>query len=187
MKGRLGVVSDTHGDALAWQRVAAFFGQVEMVIHAGDVLYHGPRNPLAAGYQPPELVNLLNALPYPLLIAKGNCDAPIDAAVLNVPLQSPVLFLQYEGLRLLAHHGHQYSPEELLDLARRWGAKVCITGHTHVPRVWRQEGVVLINPGSPSLPKGSPPRPTAGLIADGKVQVVDVVTLEVLGEEPLEL
>ena len=158
---------------------------VDLVVHAGDVLYHGPRNPVVTGYQPPDLVSILNDLPYPLLVARGNCDAPVDASVLQVPLQSPVLFVQYEGLRLLAHHGHQYGQEDLLGMARRWRVHICVAGHTHVPKLECREGVIFINPGSPSLPKGIPARPTAGLIADGTVQLVDVITREILGQERL--
>lgn len=180
---RLGIVSDTHGDAAAWETVAALFGTVDLVVHAGDVLYHGPRNPLVSGYRPPALVDLLNRLPYPLLVAQGNCDAPIDAALLNVPFQWPVLFLQYEGLRLLAHHGHQYSRDELLELARRWRVNLCVSGHTHLAQLERCGDLVWVNPGSPSLPKDE--RPTVALVEEGRVRLLHAATGEVLREEPL--
>jgi putative phosphoesterase len=182
---RIGIVSDTHGDAAAWRRVTDCLGPVELIIHAGDVLYHGPRNPLPSGYDPAELINLLSALPYPLLIAQGNCDAAVDAFVLPIPLQSPVVFLQWEGIRILAHHGHQYPPDKLLSLAQRWGAKLCISGHTHVPGLERRKGIVCLNPGSPSLPMGPVARPTAARLVGSRLELLDVGTGEVLAAEAL--
>ncbi|MBC7104732.1 MAG: phosphodiesterase, partial [Firmicutes bacterium] len=38
---RLGIVSDTHGDAGVWDRLLAGpFAGVDAICHAGDVLYH---------------------------------------------------------------------------------------------------------------------------------------------------
>ncbi|MGB9920977.1 MAG: phosphodiesterase [Moorellales bacterium] len=182
---RIGIISDTHGDAAAWRRATDCLGPVDLMIHAGDVLYHGPRNPLPAGYDPAELINLLTACPYPVLIAQGNCDAAVDAFVLPVPLQSPVVFLQWEGIRILAHHGHQYPPDQLLSLAERWGARLCISGHTHVAGLERRNGIICLNPGSPSLPMGTAARPTVARLADHRVELLDVATGEVLVVETL--
>ena len=183
--GRIGIVSDTHGDAVAWRRVMECLGPVDLVVHAGDVLYHGPRNPLPPGYDPGQLISLLSELNCPLIVAQGNCDAAVDAFVLQIPMQSPVVFLQHEGIRLLAHHGHQYTPDQLLSLAGRWGAHLCVTGHTHLAGLERRNGIILLNPGSPSLPQGSPARPTAARLLDRRVELVDVSNGEVLAVEQL--
>ncbi len=79
MEGRLGIISDTHGNLRAWQAALAVWGEVDMILHAGDVLYHGPKNPLPEGYGPRELSEAMNASPVPLLFAQGNCDAEEDA------------------------------------------------------------------------------------------------------------
>ena len=43
---KIGVLSDSHGYidrvALAMEK---FFADAEVILHAGDVLYHGPNNP----------------------------------------------------------------------------------------------------------------------------------------------
>ncbi|NLU43022.1 MAG: phosphodiesterase, partial [Firmicutes bacterium] len=41
---RIGVISDTHGSVTAWRKA---YDQVlrsaDLIVHAGDLLYHGPR------------------------------------------------------------------------------------------------------------------------------------------------
>lgn len=181
---KIGVISDTHGDAAAWQKAWAAFGpEVELVIHAGDVLYHGPRNPLPGGYGPADLAALLNACPVPVVAARGNCDAPIDEELLNFPLQAPLAFCRWEGLGILVCHGHQaqFAPEQV---ARRLGASVVISGHTHIPRLESKGEILFLNPGSPSLPKGEKPGPTVAWLGDGEAVVFDLEGGEVIMRQP---
>ena len=50
---KIGIISDTHGHEGAWVRACAeFFGGADLILHAGDVAYHGPRNPMKADYNP---------------------------------------------------------------------------------------------------------------------------------------
>ncbi|MGI9951505.1 phosphodiesterase [Moorellaceae bacterium AZ2] len=159
----IGVISDTHGDVSAWEKALEVFGPVDLIVHAGDVLYHGPRNPLVQGYHPPELAKRINASPVPVLIARGNCDAEVDQLVLEWPLQSPMVLVQTPYLRLVAVHGHGMDKAGMTELARRYRTDVLVFGHTHVPVLEEVEGILLLNPGSPALPKGKE-GPTVGLI-----------------------
>jgi len=163
---KIGVISDTHGDAASWRRIMeGVFRDVELIVHAGDILYHGPRNPLVEGYDPRELAGRINSCPVPVLFARGNCDAPVDQLMLNYPIQAPYLFLQVGDLRIMAHHGDGLDHAEMMRLARLYHAGVFISGHTHVPALGNGRDVeaVFLNPGSPSLPKGDS-RPTAALM-----------------------
>ncbi|TDA65664.1 MAG: phosphodiesterase [Clostridia bacterium] len=177
---KIGVISDTHGDTTAWQKAWEAFGpEVELVIHAGDVLYHGPRNPLPGGYGPGNLAELLNACPVPVVAARGNCDAPIDEELLNFPLQAPLAFCRWEGLGIIVHHGHQAQPAPE-QVARRLGASVVISGHTHIPGLEVRNEILFLNPGSPSLPKGEKPGPTVAWLADGEAAVFNLERGEVI-------
>lgn len=152
---KIGVISDTHGDVRAWRKVIeGVFKDAGLIIHAGDILYHGPRNPLVPGYNPPALSTLINSCPVPVLFAKGNCDAEVDQLMLDYPIQSPYVFMQLGNLRVMAHHGDGLDRDEALRLSRLYHAHLFISGHTHVPSLEEESGVVLLNPGSPSLPKG---------------------------------
>ncbi len=180
---RLGIISDTHGSAAAWEKaMTAVFREVELIIHAGDVLYHGPRNPLPEGYDPQRLAALINKAPVPVIIARGNCDAEIDQLLIEWPLQAPYAFLQVESLRLLVTHGHQAPFQELQAQAERYRVRLLISGHTHLPEISKERGVVFLNPGSPSLPKGTPARPTAALVDERSVRLIDAETGQTLNE-----
>ena len=158
---RILVTSDTHGDLQAWQRLLEHYASgAQFIVHAGDVLYHGPKNPLVAGYAPLQLAEAINACPYPMVMVKGNCDAEVDQQVLEWPLQHPLALLQTPELTLLAAHGDRHSEQDLARLALSYGAGIAVFGHIHQPVLKRVEledkpgaAVWLLNPGSPSLPK----------------------------------
>jgi len=150
------IISDTHGDLAAWEGVMNRYRQdLQLVLHAGDVLYHGPRNPLTPGYAPLALAERIRQLPVPILIAQGNCDSQVDEMVLELPLGSQYLVTLIEGKRVLLHHGHQLEEARVEELCRRWSIDLCIQGHTHVPVLAKRGKTVFLNPGSPSLPKES--------------------------------
>ena len=177
---KIGVISDTHGDATGWQRVMETqFHDVDLIIHAGDILYHGPRNPLVEGYNPPELASLINSCPVPVLFARGNCDADVDQLMLNYPVQTPYVFLQVGNLRIMAHHGDGFDWEEMLRLSRLYGAKLFISGHTHIPVLEHAGEVILLNPGSPSLPKGEG-RPTVAVLDYGEKSAQNFLGIKII-------
>lgn len=160
------VLSDTHGSVTAWTRVTELFPSPDAIIHAGDVLYHGPRNPLPEGYKPQDLVEMIKASTVPVHIARGNCDAEVDSMVLESEMPD-TLFVELEGLTILVNHGHNLTDVLLLDLARQNGAKLIITGHTHIPRLDKVGEVIFLNPGSTTLPKGGYPPSIAQISSEG--------------------
>ena len=58
------IASDIHGSAYFCERMLEAFERegAERMILLGDLLYHGPRNPLPDGYAPMEVVKILSAL-----------------------------------------------------------------------------------------------------------------------------
>jgi putative phosphoesterase len=170
---KLGLISDTHGAvAPVVQLLEGPFTGSELVLHAGDVLYHGPRNPLPETYNPARLAEVINSSPAPFVIARGNCDSSVDQFVLDAPLLAPYALIQWEGLRLLINHGDLCTSQELAAEASRLGARVALFGHIHTPVLEEVNGVLLVNPGSPALPKyeiAGRYIPTYGLIEAGKV------------------
>lgn len=183
---RVGIISDTHGDGAAWeQALASCFQGVDMIIHAGDVLYHGPRNPIVAAYAPKDLAALLQQSPVPLLMARGNCDAEVDAMVLNMPLPEQVV-MQLGKYRLIAQHGHRLAEGEAETLAAYYRADLWITGHTHVAMLTARGGRLFLNPGSPSLPHNGPlgRLKTVAVADDAGVRILALASGEVLQELP---
>jgi hypothetical protein len=183
---KIGLVSDTHGSVKGFRKALdGPFRDVEMILHAGDVLYHGPRNPLADGYNTSTLAEQINGLAVPIMMARGNCDADVDQLVLDTPLLSPYAFLQIDGKKLLVIHGEGKSDAHLETLVARFGLSVLVHGHSHTPRIKKAGGSLIVNPGTPTIPNPSSPYgKTAGVLDTkaGTVTIFDVETGEVVLE-----
>jgi putative phosphoesterase len=168
---QIAVMSDTHGSLSWFNQAIKALGNCHYIIHGGDVLYHGPRNPLPEGYQPKELAERINCIPN-ILIAKGNCDADVDQMVISHPFQSPYLFLQLGTHRILVCHGYQGDKDDYIKMAKDFGVSLFIYGHTHVKELYRDEHLIVLNPGSTALPKDGVH--SAALITNHSVKLVNI-------------
>lgn len=61
------------------------------------------------------------------------------------------------GFHYLLVHGHKHgvkqSYNKLIDLAKSQDVHVVFYGHTHIPKVEKEEGILFINPGSIAQPR----------------------------------
>lgn len=152
------IASDIHGSARFCRALVEAFDRekADRLVLLGDLLYHGPRNPLPEGYDPQETAALLNARREKLICVRGNCDAEVDQAVLEFPMLSDSCLLYDEGRMLFATHGHLWNMDRLPPLCP---GDILLHGHTHVP-MWEllDDGGYCLNPGSVSLPKNDSQR-----------------------------
>lgn len=99
-------------------------------------------------------------LQLPVFSVAGNCDAR-GAGVLEKQIElAQMKFFVTHGHRLGVKRGLQslyYRTQEV-------GAQVAIFGHTHTPVCQEVEGIWLINPGSPTYPRGLNPKGTYVII-----------------------
>lgn len=157
------VLSDIHGAAAELQQALTFMDtlQADFLVLLGDILNHGPRNKLPESYNPPAVAALLNPLSHRIISVRGNCDSEVDGMMLDFPCNAPYGWLiqpTAQGpVRIMLTHGH------LFDIGSEQGCKkaglqagdIVLSGHTHVAGIFVQlTGVININPGSISLPKG---------------------------------
>ena len=124
--------SDIHGSATACRRVLEAFERekAEGLLLLGDILYHGPRNPLPEGHDPKECIRLLNEYRNHIAAVRGNCEAAVDQMVLQFPVLAEYMLLRLGKKLVFATHGDVYNPEHLPPLAK---GGILLTGHTHVP------------------------------------------------------
>ncbi|MEN6372059.1 MAG: phosphodiesterase [Armatimonadota bacterium] len=182
---KIGVVSDTHGRIDTWRKVENIFAGADLIVHAGDVLYHPPRLGYTDGYDIPALVEAMNHSPVPIVIAQGNCDSQVYEELLEMPVQSPYATAYVGDTRILINHGHTLTREDMIRLGGYYKTDVFVSGHTHTPVLEKAGSLVLMNPGSPSIPKierdgriiGS-----VGLITDTHIRILDIDTEEILFE-----
>lgn len=178
---KIGIISDTHGYPSKWKKITeSFFKDVDLILHAGDLLYHGPRNPILAGYDPKELSQIVNSSEIPILISKGNCDCDVDQMITTWPILSPFTLVQDGNIRILTIHGYKESDEELLQMANNFKVNLLITGHTHVRRLERHDNLIWLNPGSVALPKDSDGIPSIALLENGLIKILDANTGDII-------
>ncbi|MCD6362751.1 MAG: phosphodiesterase [Synergistetes bacterium] len=181
---KVGIMSDTHGGLSSWKASLEVFNKVDMIIHAGDLFYHGPRNLFPKEYDPASLARLMNELEIPLLISRGNCDADVDQLVIDFPILASYLVLDVGSIRLFVHHGHLFSETEVIKYAKKLHVDLVISGHTHVPSIEKKEDIWFFNPGSPSLPKGTE-GPTVGILEGDRLRLLSLPEGKVLKEVKL--
>lgn len=181
---KIGIISDIHGYLEKFKIAEKYMEGCDMILCAGDLLYHGPRNPILEGYEPLALAEYIKTMKIPMLIAKGNCDAEVDEMVLNLPLISPVVVYEKDNRRFMVLHGHAQGEERLREIAALYKVDVMITGHTHIKKCERFENTLFINPGSVSLPKDG--TPSIVIVEAEKLSFIDIASGKVLNQIVLE-
>lgn len=158
---KIGVLSDTHGSLPAVRKVLQAAPPVECWLHAGD--YAGDAN----------LIGTTTGLP--VYTVRGNCDGWQCQSLVDE-------YLEFEGFKLWLSHGNRYlrngGEAELAWWAHKLEMQVAVFGHTHVPFVkWTGE-ILLLNPGSPALPRGGYEPSFAVLTLNaGQQPAAEIITL----------
>lgn len=129
------VVADTHSQPHPNTRAVIEQLKPDVIFHAGDI---GD-------------LTVLDGLKQlaPLFAVRGNIDArtPGLADTMDIELRNDERSL----LKLLLIHIAVYGPKlraEVARLATAHAARIVLCGHSHVPFVGRDKGLVLFNPGS---------------------------------------
>ncbi|MCL2225203.1 MAG: metallophosphoesterase [Defluviitaleaceae bacterium] len=141
------VVSDTHESTKELQSLLGQYAdEVKIVCHLGDHAW--------------DLLEFQSEYPALAFVAvAGNCDYEQglqSEIMLNISacLDSPDAVAK----TILLTHGHTLGVKMGLDRlayhARQKGADACFFGHTHFPVCSKIGGVFMMNPGSPSWPRG---------------------------------
>lgn len=146
------VASDIHGSALYCRRMLERFDEegADKLLLLGDLLYHGPRNPLPEEYNPKAVAEMLNARKQQILCVRGNCDGEVDQMMLEFPIMADYCILSVGSRMVFATHGHHHNENSLPMLQE---GDILLHGHTHIPVLEDRGAYMLANPGSVTLPK----------------------------------
>ena len=131
---RIGIFSDTHGHISNLSFFKSRLGQLDSLFHLGDCV---------------EDASLLaRSLNTGFVSVRGNCDFWS-----SVPLTQVISWNQHNILLL---HGHTCSGNlSLCYLAESNNCDIVCFGHSHIASIEEHNGILLINPGSLSLPRSS--------------------------------
>lgn len=130
---RMLIASDLHGSVPALRFLLERAREIKpaLLVLLGDLVYHGPRNTLPAGY---DTISLLDQIPElgklecPVTAVRGNCDAEVDLGLLPFPVAESA-WLDVDGHKIFASHGHKL-PEHAPINGFPEGT-VLLRGHTH--------------------------------------------------------
>ncbi len=122
----------------------------DRLVLLGDIMYHGPRNPLPEEYSPKDVAELLNQYKEKIVAIRGNCDSEVDQMLLEFPIMSDYTEILLMDRKIFATHGHIYNSENMPSLNK---GDVFIHGHFHLPMAEKLGDIYYLNPGSVTLPK----------------------------------
>lgn len=168
---KLFIASDIHGSAFYCRKLLDTYEKegAQRMILLGDILYHGPRNDLPKEYAPKEVIRMLNEKKHEIYAVRGNCEAEVDQMVLEFPVLADYMLLFAGDRAVYATHGHVYNEEHLPPMKP---GDVLLHGHTHVLRAEKKGDIIILNPGSVSIPKEGNP-PTYAVLEDGIFTIRD--------------
>ena len=151
----IGLISDTHIPDRAKEipkKVLEAFSEVDLILHAGDL------TSINVIYELSEIA--------PVLAVQGNMDRATGIKL------NATETIEVEGLKIGIAHGEVYprgDTQQLVYLAKELGADILVTGHSHQPKIEQTDGVLLLNPGSPVVPR----------LADRTVMLLEINNKEV--------
>jgi putative phosphoesterase len=188
---RLGVVSDVHCNAAAFDHaVAAMAGDVEEILLLGDAVYeYRFSNEVVGGARRLGLRYILGNHEMVLLGPQGERarSAPgVDRGELAYLGERPErIDVRLDGKRVLMVHGSPWPPygdylhpgAPALRRSDELGADILLLGHTHVPMVERFGHTLVVNPGSLGESRGGgDERLVSYAVLDTSTEAVEVRT-----------
>ncbi|MDR0832028.1 MAG: phosphodiesterase, partial [Bacillales bacterium] len=146
------IVSDIHGNLNNTLKLLQEYKKLkaDKLILLGDILYHGPRNPLPESYNTQAVFELLKKYKDKIIWIKGNCDSEVDEMVLEIKSLKEKK-LKHAGYQLYLSHGHHFDPYNYEPLFKQ----IFLFGHYHLPLLEKTKDGIKANPGSIGLPKNN--------------------------------
>ena len=137
------IFSDSHGRTENLVKAMDRYPDFQAIFHLGDI-----------GNDEPYLRSIT---PYPVYIVRGNCDYAMNL--------KESLTVEFGGKRIAMCHGHRYltyggGTDSLRYFGLQQQADIVMFGHTHKPYMEEDNELLVLNPGSLSLPRQEGHRPT---------------------------
>jgi uncharacterized protein len=154
------VIADTHIPRRAKvlpEDLLPHLERADLIMHAGDLMDPGLLDELAVQAT--------------VLAVRGNLD-PLDARLPEVRR------FEFGGVRIAMIHDSGTKKERRSRMRRRFPeARVVVFGHSHIPWLEDEEGLLLLNPGSPTDRRRQPEHTFALLQAEGGKVRAEVLAL----------
>ena len=150
---KIGIISDTHG--LVRQRVVKSFKDVDLIVHAGDI-------------GKTDVLETLQSIAK-VYSVRGNVDG--DKWADKLPVTEAVQVGQ-----VYLYVIHDLNDLDIDPVVAEFN--VIISGHSHIPKIEEQNGVIFINPGSAGPKRFNYPVSIAFLYINGVSIDTEIVELK---------
>lgn len=124
------VLSDTHGNRAAMEKLNPLFEESDYIIHLGDTSTDG--------------AVIKNFYPDKTYLLNGNCDMAKHGR--------NEMTIEIEGVRIFACHGDAYGVkngyERIVSKAKQEDCSIVLFGHTHRPAEIKAGDIKMFNPGT---------------------------------------
>lgn len=131
---KIAVISDSHYIISSVEAVKEHLKDVDVILHCGDGA--------------PDLKELTKDLDVESYGVRGNCDITNEYPSERI--------LELGGKTIFMCHGHRYgvksSYNNIYYKGKECNADIVLFGHSHLKTIMRENGLVLMNPGSITSP-----------------------------------
>ena len=168
---KLLIISDVHGDYESLESVI-YNESFDKLIVLGDIL------PYFCRYEnnlEEKILNLLSKYKNKLILIKGNCDHFINFEVYGLYAHD-VISMSFNNHVITFTHGHLYSKGFLPN----YHGDMFIFGHTHVPILFKEQGIIYANPGSIGNPRNGSSK--GYLVFDNNILILKTINKNIIKE-----
>lgn len=158
---RIFVVSDSHGNIEDFLNKIFTMERPDLIIHLGDYVDDGLKIAESTGVE--------------TIIVKGNGD------YFHKDYNEDEL-VDIKGKKIFMTHGHNYNVRygvnRLFYKGKELNADLVLFGHTHVPVVIEEDNIIIMNPGSSSLPRTYDREKTFALLEIEKDIRIEIIKIK---------
>ena len=144
---RIFVISDTHGRTDEIIEKIKEMEEPDLIIHLGDYVEDG--------------IRIEEETYIETIIVRGNGD------YFHTEFNEDEL-ITINNKKIFISHGHNYNvrygEDNIIYKGMELGADLILFGHTHIPILFKEENILVMNPGSASFPRGFRCKKTFGII-----------------------
>ena len=183
---KIGIVSDIHAEPRSLRHALQDMGSIDMVLCAGDSISEYRFCPETVEVLRENQVRCIRGNHEAVLFGGRNphylkkCQAEYPSDLLEFLSTTPIsIELDSDGARIFVVHGspvppydeYVYSGSPVLRQVGELPYDFIILGHTHMPMVYKTDGVTVINPGSCSQPRDEDRRGSFAILDTARREV----------------
>jgi len=189
---KLGIISDVHSNLIALKKVLSELKDVEMIIHAGDIVGYNPYpNEVVKVFREKNIFSILGNHDLAVITGDTSNLNPVAAETVrwtrNVLSNENMEFLKMlkkrekikiDGKDIVIIHaspwdddGYVYENSLSKSFLDEVNAEILVYGHTHVPCLKKVGNGIIINPGSVGQPRDGNPKASFAVLDTDKKSV----------------